>query len=139
MTPKFILKFGSPFEQIWSKKKNQNCQFQLKLVLSLIRIGRIQCWFSLLFCFRLQIFFLSKFDQKKNERCQFKLKLFTETHSSMQNSIEIPFLDKLGPRNLFYPKIQNCLNWNLVPGLIQTCRIQWWCSFYLFKTGNTLF
>ena len=29
------------------------------------------------------------------------------------------------------------LNWNLVPRLIQTCRIQWWRSFFLFSTGNT--
>ena len=31
------------------------------------------------------------------------------------------------------------LSWSLVPTLIRTCRIQWWCSFFLFLIGNTLF
>ena len=31
------------------------------------------------------------------------------------------------------------LSWNLVPTLIRTCRIQWWCSFFLFLIWNTLF
>ena len=31
------------------------------------------------------------------------------------------------------------LSWNLVPWLIRICRIQWWCSLFLFYTGNTLF
>ena len=31
------------------------------------------------------------------------------------------------------------LNWNLVPRLVGICRIQWHCSLFLFKTGNTLF
>ena len=29
------------------------------------------------------------------------------------------------------------LSWNFVPRLIQICRIPWWCSFFLFLTGNT--
>ena len=31
------------------------------------------------------------------------------------------------------------LSWNLVPGLIRICRIQWWCSPFLFLTRNTPF
>ena len=31
------------------------------------------------------------------------------------------------------------LNWDLEPGPIRTCRIQWECSFFLFLTLNTLF
>ena len=31
------------------------------------------------------------------------------------------------------------LSWNLAPRLIQVCRIQWWCSLFLFQNGNTLF
>ena len=31
------------------------------------------------------------------------------------------------------------LSWNLSPRLIQVCRIQWWCSLFLFQNGNTLF
>ena len=30
-------------------------------------------------------------------------------------------------------------SWNLVPTLIQICRIQLWCSLFLFLSGNTLF
>ena len=32
-----------------------------------------------------------------------------------------------------------CWKWNLVARLIRICRIQWWCSLFLFSTGNTLF
>ena len=31
------------------------------------------------------------------------------------------------------------LSRNLVPRLILKCRIQWWCSLFLFQTGNALF
>ena len=31
------------------------------------------------------------------------------------------------------------LSWNLVLRLIQVCRIHWWCSIFLFESGNTLF
>ena len=47
---------------------------------------------------------------------------------------EIPSLSKFGPKI----KIIS-LSWNLVPRLIQIYRIQWWCPFFLFSTGNTLF
>ena len=30
------------------------------------------------------------------------------------------------------------LNWNFIPTLIQICRITWWCSLFLFSTGNTM-
>ena len=26
-----------------------------------------------------------------------------------------------------------CSKWNLIPRLIRTCRIQWWCSLHLFR------
>ena len=31
------------------------------------------------------------------------------------------------------------LSWNLVPRLIRICRIQWWCSLFLFLIENTYF
>ena len=31
------------------------------------------------------------------------------------------------------------LSWNLVATLIRTCRIQWWCSLFLFLSGIALF
>ena len=29
------------------------------------------------------------------------------------------------------------LGWNLVPRLIWICKIEWWCSLFLFLTGST--
>ena len=29
------------------------------------------------------------------------------------------------------------LRWNLIPRLIRICRIQWWCSRFMFSAGNT--
>ena len=46
----------------------------------------------------------------------------------------ITFLSKFGPKI----KIVSS-NWNLVLRLIWICRIQLWCSFFLFFTANTLF
>ena len=42
--------------------------------------------------------------------------------------MEILFLGKFGPKS------QNFISWslNLVARLIQTCRIQWWCSLFCF-------
>ena len=31
------------------------------------------------------------------------------------------------------------LSWNLMPRLIQICKILWWCLSFLFSNGNTLF
>ena len=40
----------------------------------------------------------------------------------------------------FFPKTQIVsLSRNLVPKLFQLCRIPWWCSLFLFLTGNTFF
>ena len=30
------------------------------------------------------------------------------------------------------------LSWNFVPRLMQICRIRWWCSLFLFLTGNNI-
>ena len=47
---------------------------------------------------------------------------------------EIPLLGKFGP------KIQNYqFKLKFASRLIRICGIQWWCSLYLFSTGNTLF
>ena len=36
--------------------------------------------------------------QKKKKNCQFKVKLDTQTIPNMQNSMEVPFLGKFGPK-----------------------------------------
>ena len=38
--------------------------------------------------------------------------------------------------NLFQKLEIVSVSWKLAPRLIGICRIQWWCSFFLFKTGN---
>ena len=48
--------------------------------------------------------------------------------------VEYPFW-----ANLVHKIKMVTLSWSLVPTLIRTCRIQWWCSFFLFLIGNTLF
>ena len=48
--------------------------------------------------------------------------------------LEIPFLGKFGPKIKTFS-----LNWNLVPRLMQICRIQWWFWFFPFSTMNTFF
>ena len=59
-----------------------------------------------------------------------------DTHKSAIFCVrpEIPFLGKFGPKI----KIVS-LNWNLVPRLMQICRIQWWFWFFPFSTMNTFF
>ena len=36
--------------------------------------------------------------KKKKKNCQFKVKLDTQTIPNMQNSMEVPFLGKFGPK-----------------------------------------
>ena len=46
---------------------------------------------------------------------------------------ETPFLGKLGRIKIV------SLSWNLLPRPVRICRIQWWCSRFLFPTRNTFF
>ena len=39
--------------------------------------------------------------------------------------------------NLFQALKIISLSWHFIPRLIQICRIPWWCSLFLFLTGNT--
>ena len=90
-----------------------------------------------------EILFLGKFGPK-SQNYQLKLKFGTYTNSNMQNSM-VMFIFFVF--DLIYPFwaifVQNIkiltLSWNLVPTLIRACIIQWWCSFFLFLIGNTLF
>ena len=108
----------------------------------LIRICRIQwcCSFS---CFWVEIPFLGKFGPK-NQNCHFKLKFGTYTNSNMQNSMVMFIFLVFAWKYPFWANLVQkikivTLSLNLVPTLIRTCRIQWWCSFFWFLSGNTLF
>ena len=62
----------------------------------------------------------------------------------MQNSMGMFTFSVFNTKHFFWAnliqkiKIVN-LTWNLVPKLIQKCRIQWECSLFLFSMGNTFF
>ena len=107
------------------------------LVLTLIRISRMQWWCSLLFWPETPT--LSKFDTK-NRTCQFVLKLGC---SNIQNSMVITIFTIFNQKYPFWVNlVQNIKTvifwWNLVAKLIRLCKIQWWCSLFQSMTGNTL-
>ena len=110
--------------------------------LKLIQICRIQCWCSH-FCYWVEIPSLGKFGPK-NQNDQFRLKFGTYTNSNMQNSMLIFTFSVFDRKFPFWANLVQkikviSLSWNLVPRLIQICKIQWWCSLFLFSTRNTLF
>ena len=62
----------------------------------------------------------------------------------MQNSVVIFTFSVFWPGLPFRTNLLTkfkivCFKWNLIPRLIQICRIQWWCSLSLLLTRNTLF
>ena len=74
----------------------------------------------------------------------FKLTFNTKTNSNKQNSMVVFTFSVLDEKHLFWANLVQrvkivSLIWNLVPRLIQTCRIQWCCSLFLFYSGNTFF
>ena len=139
--PFLLFEWKYPF---WGNmvQKNKIVTLSWNLVPTIIRTCRIQWWCSFFFCFWSEIPFWDKFG-RKSQNYHLKLKFVTYTNSNMKNSmmlfsvfcfwVQIPFLGK------FDPKSQNS-HFKLKFGttLIRTCRIQWWCSFILFLTENTL-
>ena len=107
------------------------------LVTRIIRICKSPWWCSL-FLFISEIAFWVKFGPK-NQNYQFKLKLGTKINSNMQNSVVIfifPFLDRKYPFwvNLVQKSKIVSLNLNLIPTLLQVCKIRSWCLLILFHT-----
>ena len=109
---------------------------------ALIQKGRIQ-WCCSLFYFSVELRFLGKFGPK-NQNSHFKLKFGTYTNSNMQSSMvmfiyfvfdwKYPFWANLVQKSKIISS-----SWNLVPGLIRICRIQWCCSRFLFLSGKNAF
>ena len=61
----------------------------------------------------------------------------------MQNSMVVFTFSVLDQKNPFRANLVQkikivSLSWNLVQNLIRICRIQWWCSLFLFLTINIL-
>ena len=126
----FLGKFGP---------KNQICQFELKFRTRLL-------WIYAELCRKYVVFTFSVLGQKntfwvnlvkKNKNYHFKLKFGTKTNLNKQNSMMMftfsvfdqPYLSWANSVQKF--KIV-CSKWDLIKRLIQICRIQWWCLFYLF-------
>ena len=79
---------------------------------------------------------LTKFGPK-NQNCQFKQKLGTQTNSNIQNSITVFAFYVLDQKHHLWTNLVQkikivSLSLNLVPRFIRICRIQWWCSLFLF-------
>ena len=112
----------------WPKlvQKIKIVSFRWNLIPKLIQICRIQCWCSL-FVFRPEILFEEMRSKKGN--CQLKLKFGTQNYLNMQNSMAVFTFSVLDQKYPFWPnliqKVKIVLfRWNLIPRLIQICRIQ---------------
>ena len=93
--------------------------------------------------FTRKYFFGGKFGPK-NQSSQFELKFSIQTNSNMHTLMVIltfSFFEQKYPfwTNLFQKSKIFSLSWNLVPRLIRIRTVQWWCSLFLFQTGNTIF
>ena len=118
----------------------QKISLSWNLVSRLIRICRIQWWCSLF------LFMTGNTlsGEKKTKLASWSWNLVTRSNSNMHDSV-VQFTFSVFARK--YPFSANfvwkikivILSWNLVPRLIRICRIQLWCSFFLFLTRNTLF
>ena len=137
----FVFEWKYPF---WANlvQKVKIISWSWNLVARLIWICRIQ-WCCSLFLF---LSGNTLFGQiwSKNQNCHFKLKFGTYSNSNMQNSMVMFILSVFDWKYPFWANLVQkikivTLSWNLVPTLIRTCRIQWWCSFFLFLIGNSLF
>ena len=127
-----------------NKRLTHLCLVLLQIPLCLSTLEQKKFNMKQIFSFRPEKPFLDKFDPK-NENCRSKLKFGTkaiwiwriqwfngDVHF-FSSRPEIPILGK------FVQKIKIfSLSWNLVLMLI-VCKIQWWCSLFLFSTRNTLF
>ena len=107
-----------------------------------IRICRVQRWCSFYWVLY-SIPFLDKLGTQ-NQNCQFKLKFATSTYSNMKNAMVLFTFSVLDRKHPFWANLVHkikivSLSCNVVPRLILICRIQWWCSVFLFYAGNTLF
>ena len=80
---------------------------------------------------------------QKNQNCQFRLNFGTQRNLNMQNSMMMLTSSVFNWKYSFWANLVQTfkivsLNLNLVPRLIQVCRIQWWCLFFLLQSGNSL-
>ena len=87
--------------------------------------------------------FLGKFSPN-NENCHFKLKFGTYSNWNMKNSMVMFTVFVFDWKYHFWANLAQkvkIISWNrdLVTRLIWICTIQWYCSLFLFLSGNTLF
>ena len=80
----------------------------------------------------------------KRQNCLIKMKLGVQTNSNMPHLMVIFICHALDSKYSFWTNLVRkirfvCLRWNLLTGLISMRWIRWWCSNFLFWTGNILF
>ena len=97
------------------------------------------------FCFRPEFSCLVKF-YPKNKIVSLSRNLLPRLILNMYNPMVVVIftfsvLDRKHPvwANLVQKSKIFSLSWHLVSRLTRMCRIQWWCSLFLFWTGSTLF
>ena len=123
--------------------KNQYCQSELKFGTYTnlnMQNSMVVFTFSM---FNRKYLFWGKFGPR-NQSCQLELKFGIQTNSNMHTSMMMLTFSVFEQKypfwtNLFQKTKIFSLSWNLVPRLIRICTIQWWCSLFLFQTGNTIF
>ena len=124
------------YRQIWLKNNNKKtASVSWNLVTRTIWICRIQ-WLCSLFPFFPFLTFWVKLSLK-NQNCQFELKFGNKTNVNMQNKMALFTFSVLDGKHPFRGNLVQkikifSLSWNLVPRLIQICRIKWHCSLFLF-------
>ena len=128
----------------WSKfgPKNQNCQFKLKFdTYTKLNMQNSVVLFTF-FCFWLEIPFSIIFDPNKKRNYQFRTEFWYHKIQICRIQQLLTFF-QFWPGVLFWRKLVQTirivsLGWNLVPRIIQICRIQLLHSRFLFFTGNTI-
>ena len=111
-------------------------KFSWNWVSTLIRICRIQSWFSF-FCLKPDVPFLGKFSLNNkilNLTWNLVLRLIRIWRIQWWCLFFFQFLTRsiLFLVNLFQKIKLACWSWNLEPWIIQICRLRWWFSFFFF-------
>ena len=140
-----FLSVSDPNSSFWANlvQKMKVVRLSRNLLPTLIRIGRMQWWYSIKFCFQTEFPFSGKFGPK-NQNWQFKLKFVILTNSNMQNSLVVFTFSVLDRKHCFWENLVQkikivSLSLNFVSRLIRICRTQRSCSPFLWYTGNTPF
>ena len=147
MQNSMVMSIFSIFDQKYNFWENLVQKFQIVVLIwncvhRLIRISRIQWWYSLFLC---NTGYYNTFWTNLVQ----KIKIVSLIWNLVSRLIRIYRIQCWCSVSYFRPKILFLgkfgskikivsLSWNLIRSLIRICRIQWWCSFSLFSTATTI-